>query len=436
MLQRIEDEYYKMEFSYIDEDSLQLTKKQKEGYMKMINGRNVFLTGFAGTGKTRLIKLFYEKYKKSKKIGLTSTTGTSALLIGGSTLHSFTGIKLGKGDADTLAMNIMMTSYLKKRWQSLDVLIIDEISMLSPDLFDKLEYIARTVRATDAPFGGIQLILTGDFLQLPCVDSDLFCFQAQTWNRCVTDIVYLTEIVRQDDKKFRSALSKIRLGEVDDDVKKILESRVGVELENDLGIKPTVLYPLKRNVEQINNEELDKLGDVEFYSYRMKFIINHDVKNKQSVIDKFRKSMIAQEELDLAIGAQVMLLCNLDLKAGLANGSRGVVTGFENDMPIVLFLNGVTKVIGYYDWIVEEGFNPIMKARQIPLNIAYALTIHKVQGATLDYATIDLMNIFEYGQAYVALSRVTDLNGLSILGINWSAIQAHPEAVKYYKSIV
>ena len=198
---------------------------------------------------------------------------------------------------------------------------------------------------------------------------------------------------------------------------------------------PTKLFPLKANVDQINEEELNNLGDVEFFRYNMEITINSKVKNKQYALEKFRKNNVAPEQLDLAIGVQVMLTFNIDIQEGLANGSRGVVTDFIDDFPKVTFLNGVSRVIDYNVWEVEENGQKIIHVVQIPLRVAYAITIHRVQGSTLDYATIDLENIFEYGQSYVALSRVTSLDGLSVIGINYDKINAHPEAVKYYKQL-
>jgi intein/homing endonuclease len=745
---KFEDEYYKkmyeLQSKYLLEGAdsdIVLNEKQIEAYKKMMNGKSIFLTGPGGVGKTKLIKMFSEEFSGKKCIGLTSTTGTSALLIGGTTLHSYTGIKLGNATAPVLVTQILKKPYLRKRWKDLEVLIIDEVSMLTPILFDKLEEIARTVRRSDKPFGGIQLILTGDFCfsgdtnillangcmklakhikvgdkllgddgtvrnvtktiqgfgnlykismprggddftvtenhilclkyckhgfikwlqskdvwvvyfwyknnivsktfsicnstkenayskaiefvntlendiieitvkeymllpystrrdlccykvgisewpmfsrsnlsihpwllgawlggghsdgkgfsnidkecideftqyltnmncrvqkstdyscrylikdltdgkrssfktelykynlidnkhipdeymyssvndrlnilaglldtdgsltkntyqisqsrehlskqicflarslgfscshiggdihlipcrikrkqaskiinrqydpllmkmtitpldkgsfygfetdgnrrfllgdftvthncQLPTIEGDKFCFQSKTWNNCVNEVVYLTEIVRQTDPEFQEVLNKVRMGIVDSSVVETLSTRVGKELVNDFGIKPTKLFPLKVNVEQINEEELNNLGDVEFRRYNMKITIYPEVKNKQYALEKFRKNNVAPEELDLAIGAQVMLTFNIDLQEGLANGSRGVVTDFVDDFPKVTFLNGVSRVIDYNIWEVEENGQSIMRAIQVPLRVAYAITIHK-----------------------------------------------------------
>lgn len=415
---------------------IRLTLGQIKAYSIMKSCENLFLTGMGGTGKSELIKHFNREYRFKRNIAITSTTGTSALLIGGYTLHSFLGIGLGQGSVSALVSKISKNNWLMKRWNTLDTLVIDEVSMLSPDLFDKLEEIARIVRTCDEPFGGIQLILTGDFLQLPCVDSNNFCFHSDSWSKCIKKIVYLTEIIRQESLEFQICLNHIRLGETPSSVKEIIESRIGANLENGYGITPTIIYPLNCDVDRINDEELDKLAEGEtFYEYEMKIKTLTITKNPQVIVDKFKRHCLAPPILQLCVGAQVMLLYNKDLKSQLANGSRGVVINFIDDLPVVRFLNGVDVLIDYHDWDVEENDKKVLRITQIPLKIAYAITAHKSQGQSLDYAEIDLSNIFEYGQAYVALSRIKSIEGLSIRSIDWDKIKAHPEARRFYDEL-
>ena len=228
---------------------IKLSEKQNEAFSLMIKGENILLTGSAGSGKTACIKEFIKIYKPHKNIGVTSTTGISALLFGGTTIHAFLGIGLGKESVSDLTSKIFTRSYLRKRWTELDILIIDEISMLSTILFDKLEEIARRVRYDDRPFGGIQLILAGDFLQLPCIKSDDFCFESKTWDKCIPkdNIVCLTEIIRQENKDFQECLNNIRFGLLPKKTRLLLQSRVGIELKNDFGIKPLCMQVLKTN---------------------------------------------------------------------------------------------------------------------------------------------------------------------------------------------
>jgi ATP-dependent DNA helicase PIF1 len=416
---------------------INLNEKQKEAYDCMVKGLNVFITGSGGVGKTYITKMFYSRFNTSRKMGLTSTTGTSALILGGVTLHSFLGIGLGTSEAASLVVKIRGNRKLKSRWSKLDTLIIDEVSMLSPELFDKLEYIARTVRKNERPFGGIQLILTGDFLQLPCVKSLQFCFQSENWDTCIEKTIYLTENIRQADEVFQRCLSNIRIANITPEVISIIEKCIKKNLHNELGIVPTRMYPLNISVENVNNKELDLLSrdGREFLQYTMEVKIFADTFNKSEIIEKYKKNCMAPEVLELCVGCQVMLLYNMDFDKKLVNGSRGVVTGFIDDIPIVKFLNGDERLINFYNWDIEESDVIIARITQIPLRVSYAVSIHKVQGSTLDYVEIDLSDIFEYGQFYVALSRVTSLNGLSILSVNWDKVKAHPMALQYYNNL-
>lgn len=402
-----------------------------------IDGNRRFVLGnFIITHNTAVIKMFMRSYASQRIIAITSTTGTSALLLNGTTLHSYLGIGYGKGSVEAITTKILDMSWLKRRWIKLQTLIIDEVSMLDPILFDKLEIIARNVRRNNKPFGGIQLILSGDFLQLPCVGTDKFCFEADSWLKCIKYTIYLDQIIRQSNVTFQGVLNDVRLGQTTEEVRKILDSRIGVSLVNDFGIKPTRLYSLNRDVDRINESELDALAidkNVQFYEYEMDIVVYPTVNNKVAAMEKFKKDCNAPEILQVCTGAQVMLLKNLDLTLGLANGSRGVVINFFEEKPVVKFLNGQEKIIDWEVWEVEENDKKILSAKQIPLRVAYAISIHKSQGSSLDYAEIDLSTIFEYGQAYVALSRVKSLEGLSIINVDYNHIKANPKAVAYYK---
>ena len=421
----------------MDSESCKLSEKQKDALNKIVKGYNVFLTGMSGTGKSLIIKLFYDKYKNSKNIGMTSTTGTSAILIGGTTLHSFLGIGLGKDMVESLYLKIKKKSYMLKRWCELDTIIIDEISMLSPELFDKLELLARKLRYNERPFGGIQLILTGDFLQIPCIGTEEICFEAKSWDKCIKYSIYLTEIFRQNDNIFQKCLNEVRIGKLSKESIDILNSRVNKKLTNSSGIFPTKIYSLNKDVDKENQKELDKLclnnKDLEFLEYELQFDILK--KNLKFVDEKIKKNCIAPQNLQLCLGAQVMLLYNIDLDIGLANGSRGVITKFEDDLPVVKFMNGVECPINYQEWIIEENNEKILSITQIPLKVAYAITVHRSQGLTIDFAELDLSDIFEYGQAYVALSRVKTLEGLSIRNLNIKKIIANKKAVEYYEKL-
>lgn len=432
----LEEQMYRKMYQANKDSDIKLNQKQEEAYKYMCNGENIFMTGVAGVGKTAVVKMFMKAYASQRIIAITSTTGTSALLLNGTTLHSYLGIGYGKGSAEAIITKILDMPWLKKRWIRLQTLIIDEVSMLDPVLFDKLESVARTVRRNDKPFGDIQLILSGDFLQLPCVGTDKFCFEAESWPKCIKHTIYLDQIIRQSNVIFQGVLNDVRLGQITEEVRKVIDSRIRICLVNDFGIKPTRLYSLNRDVDKINESELDALAineNVQFYEYEMDIVVYPTVNNKAAAIEKFKKDCNAPEVLQVCTGAQVMLLKNLDLTLGLANGSRGVVTDFFEEKPVVKFLNGQERIIDWEVWEVEENDKKILSAKQIPLRVAYAISIHKSQGSSLDYAEIDLSTIFEYGQAYVALSRVKSLDGLSIINVDYNHIKAHPKAVAYYK---
>jgi ATP-dependent DNA helicase PIF1 len=414
-----------------------LRKRQRLAFDAMAAGKSIFITGPGGTGKTAAIRLFFDNYCAVKDIAMTSTTGTSAIIINGATVHSYLGIGLGTGSAQDMIAFLYKRPHLRKKWQNLDVLIVDEVSMLSPVLFDKLETIARDLRHNDKPFGGIQLILSGDFLQLPVVDSDGFCFQAESWTRCIEETICLDELVRQSDPVFQNCLNKIRIGDTGDDVRSIINKRIGAELTNEYGIEPTRMFALNRDVDIVNEHSLDFLAQDgrDFYQYDLAISVYPHIKDKVKATDRFLKNAAAPHQLQLCVGAQVMLLHNLDVPNGLANGSRGVVTGFTDDLPVVRFLEGEERVIDRYIWEVSDKEHKVLRATQIPLKPAYGISIHRSQGCSLDYAQIDLSNVFEYSMAYVALSRVRNLEGVSITAIDWDRVRPDPVALEYYEML-
>lgn len=413
---------------------LSLTEKQKIALDIMINGKNIFLTGPAGTGKTTILTMFKQLMSK-KNIAITSMTGVSAILLGGTTMHSFFGIGLGTGTVDDLITKILKNPKAKGKWMYTDTVIIDEISMLSAELFEKLDIIGRQIRGLNTHFGGLQLILCGDFLQLPVINNPCFCFESKIWKECIDETVYLNEIVRQSDNEFQNILNDIRIGNISKEIRTFLDSRITEKIKSD--IKPTRLYTTNRDVNELNENELYKLDDGKnsFFEYNIQIHFYIPQKNEKNYFEKFIKNCSLPSKLILCVGAQVMLLKNVDVENGLANGSRGIVTKFVNDIPYVKFLNDKEIMIDFCDWEIEEGNNKIAKIIQIPLQLAWSLTVHKAQSCTLDNVEVDLSNIFEYGQAYVALSRVRNKEGLRILSIDYSGIKAHPKAVKYYKDL-
>lgn len=412
---------------------------QLKAYSLIESRKNIFITGPGGTGKTFLIKEYYKKYRNFRNIGITSTTGVSAILIGGTTIHSYLGLGIGEDSLDHLYQKVKRNSKANRNWKTVDTLVIDEVSMLRPELFDKLEKLARLIRKNDLPFGGIHLVLTGDFLQLPSIKSGDeekdFVFEAECWDKVIKEIVNLQNIIRQSDNSYISVLNKIRYGNIDEEVKNVLNSRIGKKLENNFNIEPTKLYCKNFNVDRINNSELNKLIDEsgEVYQYDISFEFNKDISFE--TVQKYKKNINIPESLQLTKGCQVMLTINLDFERELVNGSRGIIIDFEDDFPVIQFFNGIKTVIEYKKIEITENNKPIMNYTYLPLKLAWAISIHKCQGSTLDLVELDLSDIFEYGQAYVALSRAKSLEGLSIKKINYDYIQSHPKAIEFYNNI-
>lgn len=408
-----------------------LTQQQEDALKIMGSGRNVFLTGYAGTGKSYLIKEFIKKLPQNK-YALTGTTGISALNIGGKTIHSWAGIGLGEGD---IINRVLEKKFFVFRWRRTRVLIIDEVSMLSPELFDKLEELARTVRNSNKPFGGMQLVLVGDFCQLPVVKSTKFCFQSEKWDKCIDEVVHLNEIIRQSDTEFCDILRELRLGICSQKTIDKLKQRVIKDIPDKNDIKPTILFSTNKRVDNINNSELNKLIDEghELIKYNCKATVVNSKLTKIQVKNMVKHSTKNMDEISVCIGCQVMITANINFNTGLVNGTRGIITGFKMGLPEIKLLNGNTHIVDYHERKIIDDKTHI-SIKYIPLKLAWATTIHKSQGSTLDYVVTNLNSnsIFEYGQAYVALSRVRNLDGLFLEDVDNSSFICHPLIVEYY----
>jgi ATP-dependent DNA helicase PIF1 len=446
-----------MLFSFEVKPKMNISDEQKKILNAIINKKNVFITGPGGCGKSYFIN-FFKEYTSvntpNTKLALTSTTGISALLIGGCTIHSYLGIGLAKESAYVLSNKIKKSKFHLDRWKKLDILIIDEVSMLSIELFEKLDEIAKKLRKNESPFGGIQLILSGDFLQLPSVNSTSFLFNSKIWKDTVHDTFYLEKIFRQDDNSFIDILSEARFGKLSSDSVKMIRERENATV--DISYVPTKLFSLNKNVETYNRKCLDKLTKTEasLFEYAIEIAVSipnilervieeEDIDNMvedhkvfSGLYHKYLKNIQARRVLEVCTGCHVMMLVNKYFSQGIVNGSQGVVIGFsENQCPIVKFYNGQVIEIEPNIWVIEEDGKEICSYTQIPLKLSYAASIHSSQGATLDYAEIDFDGMFEYGQAYVALSRVKKIENLIVRNFSSVRIKAHPEAIEYYVNL-
>lgn len=419
-----------------------LNTEQLKALELIIKGENVFLTGQAGTGKSYILSVVKTELRRAgKDVAITSTTGCSGLLIGGTTIHRWAGIKKGELDFHGLLARVRKNSYARKNWKLVNTLIIDEISMMPPDLFDKLEWIARQMRSDPRPFGGIQIIISGDYFQLPAIKTDALCFESRSWNTCIQgNIIYFKQNMRQSDKDFQQLLAEIRTGVVTDMTKAILMSRIDFKVEKN-GIQPTKLYSRRFDVDDINELEIRKLVSAEnnVRRYRCTDIFEprvENIKTKDMFTAIVDRDCQGRKVLDLAIGAQVMLIINLDIDAGLVNGSRGVVVRFEEQRPVVKFMNGIEMIIKAHVWEFDIGEGIKISRIQIPLILSWAITVHKSQGSSLDCVEADLgETIFDFGQFYTALSRVRTLEGLSISALDFEKVMAHPKVVKFYEEL-
>ncbi|XP_029420848.1 ATP-dependent DNA helicase PIF1 isoform X2 [Nannospalax galili] len=322
---------------------------------------------------------------------------------------------------------------VQQGWLNCQRLVIDEISMVEADLFDKLEAVARAVRQQNKPFGGIQLIICGDFLQLPPVTKGLqpprFCFQAKSWRRCVPVTVELTKVWRQADQTFISLLQAVRLGRCSDEVTRQLRATAAHKVGQD-GIMATRLCTHQDDVALTNKKCLQELPG-EVHSFEA-------MDSNPELAWILDAQCPVSHVLQLKLGAQVMLVKNLAVSRGLVNGARGVVVGFEAEgrgLPQVRFLCGVTEVIRTDRWTVQVTGGHFLSRQQLPLQLAWAMSIHKSQGMSLDCVEISLGRVFASGQAYVALSRARSLQGLRVLDFNPTVVRCDSRVLHFYATL-
>lgn len=417
--------------------------EQREVLKKVVQGESVFFTGSAGTGKSFLIhKILSCLPGMGTQTYATSTTGITAMAIQGMTVYAWTGLGVltGRETSQELAQRILRNRDTLTRWRSTKSLLIDEISMLDGQLFQQLHEVAQLVRGNTLPFGGIQLLLCGDFFQLPPVSPNggamkPFAFEAECWEECVGgNTVELSQVYRQKSGAFVEILDELRRGRCSDESAHTLKQCEDTDLYSLTardGIRPTSLLTLKREVDDLNTRELSSLsGAVQNFRAR-------DT-GAGSAMEVLAASCPARASLDLKVGAQVILLRNLDVSSGLCNGSRGIVVKFSSSStrhPVVRFLNGAEHTITPETWTTTVGGKIQAQREQIPLDLAWAISIHKSQGMSLDRASVHLTKCFEYGQAYVALSRVRSLEGLQLLGFDRTKIKAHPKVEAFYERL-
>ncbi|CEH15928.1 related to pif1-dna helicase involved in mitochondrial dna repair and telomere length control [Ceraceosorus bombacis] len=486
-----------------------LSKEQQMIYQLVVDeGKSVFFTGSAGTGKSVLLREIiaglrrkFAAKQQQDCIAVTASTGIAACNIGGVTLHSFAGIGLGTDPTPVLVTKIKRNRKAAGRWLRTKVLIIDEVSMIDPALFDKLEEVARAMRKSPRSFGGIQIVVTGDFFQLPPVakkgEATRFAFEAQKWDEAITHKVNLTQVFRQKDETFIQMLNEMRFGRMSEDTIKRFR-QLDRRPQAQVGITPTDLFPMRHEVERANTGRLDALRQPS-KAFRALDGGSLPETERARILDSF----LAPQVVYLKVNAQVMLIKNTD--DVLVNGSIGKITGFMDlseyksrisagqdltktkkdgsvdlvkdeiaestefkgaikpgaagsvagdrsrstspvktpapgqQFPLVNFVvpGGVrAELVIPETWKNEDSMGTVLASRtQVPLILAWAMSIHKAQGQTISCCKVDLTKTFEKGQAYVAISRATSLEGLQVVGFKPEAVKAHDRVIEWSKTL-
>lgn len=449
--------------------------EQQICFDKYLKGENLFITGPGGSGKSFLIKNFVADAEEKKKvIKVCALTGCAAILLQckATTLHMFSGIGLASKNNSQIVEELFTKKRHKlKNWRGLEILIIDEVSMMSLKILLLLDLIARKFYKKNVPFGGLQVIFTGDFYQLSPVfancsekekEDSMYCFQHELWNQLFIkeNQIVLKTIFRQNDAALLKVLKYVRKGQITPSTKAILQSRIFNDEDLDLIKKEkilTILSPIKRDVEFINVKEYLKLESSDTEIVHNLFYVDLSAKNNDCEKEKngvymfelllksnehlkreydfLAANIIAEKCLKLKVGTHVMCAVNLNVcgELHIANGSQGIIVGFnEDNLPYVKFNNCKDPIlIDYYIWKSEV--HKMVGVSQIPLIYSWAITIHKAQGLTLENAIIDIgSNIFAYGQTYVALSRLKSLEGLYLTSFDYSKIKCNPLVKAFY----
>lgn len=430
----------------------ELTDEQREIKDLFTAGQNLFISGAAGTGKTHLIRHLIDISRfKEPELVVTATTGCAATLICNQarTINSWSGIGIAVEENDRIVEKILKNRNHRKAWKRCKVLFVDEVSMLSKRIFDLLDDIGKRLRADSRPFGGIQLVFTGDFFQLPPVpdnasrDSGSFCFKSEKWVKAFGENQFELSInFRQKESVYHDMLSQIRSGKLSRRCKEILQDRTRVQPPVD--IQPIQIMPLRHKVDAINNTFNSQLT-TDSHSFHT-FI--YDCDNDEFVDESKHKSLVKYNtvlsyhdkncELDLRVGSQVMCTANIDMYSDrkICNGSSGKVISFsKGGYPVVKFMNG--RIMELLPRRINFEFMGTTYTHiSMPLMLSWAITIHKAQGCSLDAALIDCgENIFECGQAYVALSRVRSLDGLFLKYFDVSKILIKRSVLEFYDSL-
>jgi ATP-dependent exoDNAse (exonuclease V) alpha subunit len=391
-------------------------------------GVNVFLTGEPGSGKTHTINRYIEWLReRSVEPAVTASTGIAATHVHGMTIHSWSGIGVKKNLSDWDVEMIASREKTAQRIIHAKVLIIDEISMLDAQTLESVDKVLRTLRhgvlRQEEPFGGLQVVFVGDFFQLPPVSRNgeraRFAFESTAWKEANPVICYLEEQHRQEDEKYLDLLNAVRAGKVSEEHKELIRSRLKAEAK----VVATRLHTHNAEADRVNEESLGKIDE-------KARVFEMTSRGASALVNALKDNCLSPERLTLKEGAAVMFTRN-NFEAGYVNGTLGTVIGFANSgYPEVKTRNGKVIEVDPAEWTIQDGNKILARITQVPLRLAWAITVHKSQGMSLDSAIIDLSQAFEYGQGYVALSRVRSLAGLYLEGFNDRALMLHPDIIR------
>lgn len=421
-------------------------EEDDETFLKILtllkNGENVFLTGFAGTGKSYILNKLKEKFKK--KLTITSTTGIAAVNVKGQTLHSWAGVGLCRNTVFNTVEKIKKRPTQYRQIMNCKILAVDEISMLNIEAFEYINEVLRAVRECNDPFGGIQVLFIGDFFQLPPVEKEQqesrYCFDSHVWKDLNLQNVVLKKNYRQNEQNFITALAHIRENCLEVEDVELLKTRC---VEGDT-YQTDILHIFSTN-EEANRYNLAKFNMIDepvriFKSedgvYRgTKLVTDGFTESENYILEIFSKNCRAEKEIALKLGAKVMLLVNMDFNRGLINGACGNIEAFFDDTISIKFDNGVVASIPKHTFEYYYNERVVAERKQFPLKLAYGITIHKSQGMTLDKLVVDCARIFERGQAYVAMSRVKTLEGLYLKNFEPQKVLVDSRVAGFYENI-
>lgn len=406
-----------------------MNTEQANAFDAVIAGKNIFLTGPAGTGKSYVINEI-KKWASinHKKLAITALTGCAAVLINGKTLHSTLGIGIGDKPVDMIVHKMKRCNKaLYTRLQGLELLVIDEVSMMSDELLEKASNVLSMIRNNTQPFGGVQIIMSGDMCQLGPITGK-WCFLSPLWSDTIEEMHTLKTVVRQSgDTLFLQILHYLRKGKC---TKKMFDKLLACQhTQFTEGIKPTRLYPRRANVDKMNQSEYDALIEAGALENVYRTKATSALPHKQEASMNWAKSIGIPLDIKLCVGAQVVVTSNIDQDSGIINGTRGVVTDVGPE-PTICLLDGRHITIKMKKTKDDTEKHEV---EYLPLKYAWCLTVHSAQGMTLDAAEIDLgRNIFAHGQAYTALSRVKSLKSVKVIKLDPQSFIVDPLVKKLY----